>query len=340
MLLFDNNVILIDDLDKIFFIEKDKTTMKKLILSILFFCGVLSYGQKKQVCFTFDDLPVATLSFRSNEFQKSVTTKILSAITKHKIPAIGFVNEIKLFNNNEPDSSKIYLLMDWLDAGLELGNHTYSHMDYHKVSTKKYFEDIVKGEKITKLLMAHYGKSIRYFRHPFLHAGESKEKTDSLDLFLKNAGYTIAPVTIDNSDWIFSLAYDSAMVKKDTSLMKSIGSTYIDYMERKLKYFEKQSNKLFGRNIRQILLIHANAINADYLNELARMYEKNNYKFVTLTQALEDKAYTTNISVFNRNWGISWLDRWALSQGKTGEFFKDEPKTPENIMKLAKVTNE
>jgi hypothetical protein len=130
------------------------------------------------------------------------------------------------------------------------------------------------------------------------------------------------------------------MVKKDTSLMKSIGSTYIDYMERKLKYFEKQSNKLFGRNIRQILLIHANAINADYLNELARMYEKNNYKFVTLTQALEDKAYTTNISVFNRNWGISWLDRWALSQGKTGEFFKDEPKTPENIMKLAKVTNE
>ena len=42
MLLFDNNVILIDDLDKIFFIEKDKTTMKKLILSILFFCGVLS----------------------------------------------------------------------------------------------------------------------------------------------------------------------------------------------------------------------------------------------------------------------------------------------------------
>jgi len=313
--------------------------MKKLILSILFFCELLLYGQKNQVCFTFDDLPVATISFKSNEFQKSVTTKILSAITGHKIPAIGFVNEIKLYKGNQPDTSKINLLMDWLDAGLELGNHTFSHMDYHKVSTKKYFDDIIKGEKITKPLMTHYGKSLRYFRHPFLHAGESKEKADSLDLFLKSAGYTIAPVTIDNSDWIFSLAYDSAMVKKDTSLMKSIGTTYIDYMERKLKYFERQSNKLFGRNIRQILLIHANAINADYLNGLAQMYERNNHKFVSLNKVLEDKAYTTNISVFNR-FGISWLDRWALSQGKKGEFFKGEPATPEYIMKLAKVTSE
>ena len=122
--------------------------------------------------------------------------------------------------------------------------------------------------------------------------------------------------------------------------MKSIGATYIDYMERKLKYFEKQSNKLFGRNIRQILLLHANAINADFLNELAMMYERNNYKFVSLSKALEDKAYTTNISVFNRNYGITWLDRWALSQGKKGEFFMDEPTTPENIMKLAKITSE
>ena len=340
MLLFDNNVNLIDSIDKIFFIEKDKTTMRKLILSILFFCGVLYYGQKNQVCFTFDDLPVAALSFKSNDFQKSVTVKILTALKKHNIPAIGFVNEIKLYDNNQPDTSEINLLKMWLDAGLDLGNHTFSHMDYHKVNTKKYFDDILKGEKITKPLMASYGKLIRYFRHPYLHAGETKEKTDSLNIFLKRIGYIEAPVTIDNSDWIFSSAYDSAMVKKDTSLMKSIGTTYIDYMERKLKYFEKQSNKLFGRNIRQILLIHANAINSDYLNELAIMYESNNYKFVSISKALEDKAYLTSIVVFNRNWGISWLDRWALSQGKKGEFFMDEPTTPENIMKLAKITSE
>jgi hypothetical protein len=70
------------------------------------------------------------------------------------------------------------------------------------------------------------------------------------------------------------------------------------------------------------------------------MYEMHNYEFISLIQTLEDKAYLTNITVFNRNWGISWLDRWALSIGKKGEFFKDEPTTPEYIMKLAKVTNE
>jgi hypothetical protein len=188
--------------------------------------------------------------------------------------------------------------------------------------------------------MASYGKSLRYFRHPFLHAGESKEKADSLYVFLKSTGYITAPVTIDNSDWIFAMAYDSAMVSRDTTLMKSIGTTYIIYMERKLKYFESQSTKLFGRNIKQILLVHANAINADYLNELAEMYEMHNYEFISLSQTLEDKAYFTNITAYNRNWGISWLDRWALSIGKKREFFKDEPTTPKYIMKLAKVTNE
>ncbi len=314
--------------------------MKTFVLFILLFFRFLCYGQNKQVCFTIDDLPVATLSFRSNEFQKTVTTKLLHSLSKHKIPAIGFVNEGKLYDANQQDTSKINLLRKWLDSGLDLGNHTFSHMNYHNVNTKKYFDDIIKGERVTRPLMASYGKSLKYFRHPFLHSGESKEKADSLLVFLKTTSYIEAPVTIDNSDWIFSLAYDSAMVKGDTTLMNSIGTTYVAYMEKKLKYFESQSIKLFGRNIKQILLIHANALNADYLNELAVMYERNNYEFISLSQTLEDDAYLTKITAFNHNWGISWLDRWALSMGKKGEFFKDEPTTPQYIMKLAKTVHE
>jgi peptidoglycan/xylan/chitin deacetylase (PgdA/CDA1 family) len=228
----------------------------------------------------------------------------------------------------------------WIESGFDLGNHTFSHMDYHHVKRKAYFDDVMKGERITRPLMASYGKSLKYFRHPFLHTGESKERSDSLQAFLRGKGYREAPVTIDNSDWIFSLAYESAMVTGDSTLMKSVGADYICYMEKKLKYYESQSMKLFGRNIRHVLLLHANAINADYLGELAGMYESNNYKFVSLTEALEDEAYLTKITTFNRSWGISWLDRWALSMGKEGTFFKDEPGTPEYIMRLAGTANE
>ncbi|MCX6151797.1 MAG: polysaccharide deacetylase family protein [Ignavibacteriales bacterium] len=272
--------------------------MRLIVLVILIsFCSS-SFSQNKEVCFTFDDLPVATISFKSIPFQKMVLNKLLLALNKHKIPAIGFVNEKKLYSNNQLDTQKVNLVKLWLNAGMDIGNHSFSHFDYHKTSSKKYFDDIIKGEIITKKLMAEFGRSPKYFRHPFLHVGETKERADSLHTCLKNSGYEEAPVTIDNSDWIFSLAYDSAMVKKDTLLMKKIGVTYINYMEMKLKYFENQALKLFGRNIKQILLLHSNGINADYLDDLAAMYIKNNYEFIQLKNALSDEAYLTNITVY------------------------------------------
>jgi hypothetical protein len=117
--------------------------------------------------------------------------------------------------------------------------------------------------------------------------------------------------------------------------MRQISRDYVNYMEKKIHYFEMQAEKLFGRNISQILLLHTSLLNADCMDVLAEVCKKNNYDFVDLDTALEDEVYQTEITVFG-NWGISWIDRWALSSGKKGEFFKSEPYTPDHIKKLAK----
>jgi hypothetical protein len=85
-----------------------------------------------------------------------------------------------------------------------------------------------------------------------------------------------------------------------------------------------------GRNIKHILLLHSNAINADHLDELAERYKKLGYSFISMASALTDPAYQKKITEYN-NWGISWIDRWALSAGKKGDFFKDDPATPEYV---------
>jgi peptidoglycan/xylan/chitin deacetylase (PgdA/CDA1 family) len=311
----------------------------KLLILILFILSPPIFGQSNQVCFTFDDLPFVVSKAKSIESQNLATIKLLGSLIKHKIPAIGFVNEVKLYDGDRLDPRKLNLLKVWLQSGMELGNHTYSHKDFHSLSCREFFDDIIKGEKIIRPMVSQSGGKLKYFRHPFLHAGESKEKADSLHGFLKKSGYEEAPVTIDDSDWIFNLAYDSAMTTKDTIMMNRIGEDYIDYMEKKLKYFTHQSIELFGRNIKQILLLHANSLNADYLDRLADTFKKNNYKFVPLNHALRDDLYRTEVTVY-KNWGISWLDRWALSKGKTSDFFKDEPLTPDYIMKLAKIEHE
>lgn len=314
--------------------------MKLISVVLVFFIFNSSlWGQKNQICLTFDDLTFVTQSFINIDFQKVATTKLLNSLNKQNIQAIGFVNELKLYDGSRLDSQKVNLLKLWIQSGMELGNHTFSHMDYNAGSCSEFFNDIIKGEKITRLLLNSYGKTLKYFRHPYLHEGESKEKADSLLNFLKTNGYEEAPITTDNSDYIFDRAYDSAIVKKDSALMKQIGKEYLDFTERKLKYFETESEQLFGRNIKQIALFHANTLNADYIEEIIKIYIKNNYEFIPLKEALLDEAYSTEITTFGK-YGVSRLDRWALSKGKKGSFFKNEPVTPEYIMKLARTDYE
>ncbi len=175
---------------------------------------------------------------------------------------------------------------------------------------------------------------MKYFRHPFLHVGATKQRADSLENFLKKNKYITAPVTIDNEDYLFANAYQKALIKKDTALAKTIGKDYISYMEQKIFYYEKISQALFDRQIPQILLIHASLLNADYIQALAEIYTKNGYKFTTIDQTMSDKAYKTPITKFGK-YGISWLDRWAISQGKSGDFFKGDPETPKYVADLS-----
>lgn len=308
--------------------------MKPLFFIIFLISPIISFSQQKQVCFSIDDLPVVSYGITDSVYQKNLFNKIVVTLKSNNVPAIGFVNEKKLYNKEQIIQYQVSLLKNWIASGLDLGNHTFSHPDYNNVSFQQYTGDIIKGETITKKLLNDQGKQMKYFRHPFLHVGSTKAKADSLSEFLINHNYLIAPVTIDNEDYLFALAYKRTKEKNDTVLLKKIGHDYISYMEGKLKYYETQSNKIFGRNISQILLLHASSLNSDYLDTLIALYKTNGYTFVSMDKALNDSAYSTPVTVFGR-WGISWIDKWALSAGKKGEFFQEDPTTPDYISKLA-----
>ena len=53
---------------------------------------------------------------------------VTAAAVKHRngMPAVGFVNESKLYREGQVDA-RIALLRAWRDGGVELGNHTLSH---------------------------------------------------------------------------------------------------------------------------------------------------------------------------------------------------------------------
>lgn len=315
--------------------------MKFAIILILIFIfsmfSVQAQKTQRSIAVTIDDLPVVSTR-KDLKNRQEITRKLLAHITKAKVPAIGFVNENKLYNGEKRDEAQIDLLRSWLGAGLELGNHTFSHVNIANVSLEKYEEEILKGEIITKELLQTKGMKMRYFRHPYLWTGLSLETKSDLEKFLSEHNYTIAPVTIDNSDWIFASAYDKAFDKGDKKLMAQIGAAYVPYLEAKMDYWERQSVKIFGREIKQILLIHANFINSDYFDDIAKALKKRGYKFVRLEEALKDEAYKLPDNFVRRN-GISWLHRWALDKGKEN-ILPDEPKTPDFVLKAAGLESE
>jgi peptidoglycan/xylan/chitin deacetylase (PgdA/CDA1 family) len=305
-----------------------------LVLNILLSAFPL-FAQQKQVCFSIDDLPVVNYGINTSEFHNLITDKLLTGLKKYDIQAIGFVNEGKMYDaQGKVIKFQKDNLEKWLKYGMDLGNHTLRHKDFNNVDFKVYTSEIIKGEKISKKLLRKYDKEMKYFRHPFLHVGATKERADSLENFLKKYNYITAPVTIDNEDYLFANAYQKALFKRDTALAQTIGRDYISYMEQKMFFYEKMSNALFERQIPQILLIHASLLNADYVIQLAEIYLKNGYKFAAMDQAIADQSYKTSITKFGK-YGISWLDRWAISQGKSGDFFKGDPETPKYVVDLS-----
>lgn len=320
--------------------------MKKVVALLLVMFFVITHAQqsnaqaaktKRVVAITFDDLPVVSTR-RDITARREITSKLLKHIKSAKIPAVGFVNERQLFPNDKRDEAQVDLLRSWIDAGLELGNHTYSHQSLNTTPIETYQSDVIKGETVTKELLAQKKKSLRFFRHPFLQTGRSLEVKNKFEEFIKGRGYKIATVTFDNSDWIFARAYDNAFARNDKEMMGRIGEAYVPYLESKVDYWERQSVKLFNREVKQIFLLHANSINAEYFDDVVVMLKKRGYEFITLESALNESAYNSP-DTFTGAAGISWLHRWAVTKGRD-YILPDEPRTPEFVMKEAGVTSE
>jgi peptidoglycan/xylan/chitin deacetylase (PgdA/CDA1 family) len=288
----------------------------------------------RELAVTFDDLPFVTGRPTSVAEQERLTTSLLEAITRHRVPAIGFVNEVKLEEGGQVDPRRVALLRQWTRAGLELGNHTYSHLDLHQVSAEEFRQDIVRGEPVTRQLLAESKRKLRFFRHPFLHTGRDTAIRRDIQSYLDDHDYRVAPVTIDNYDYIFARAYDRALAARDTSLQGKIRREYLGYMDRVLTYYEKQSITLLGRNIPHILLLHANTLNAQTFDVLATAYEGRGYRFVSLDQALRDPAYASP-DRYVGDAGITWLHRWAMTQGRRGAVFAGEPEVPKWVERAA-----
>ncbi len=255
---------------------------------------------------TFDDLPTQNNSKDPRE-EYLINKKILDTLKKHQEPAIGFVKESGLFfDDNFQERVKTFKL--WVSYGFDLGNHSYSHFSLSKTDLEEYKQDVMKGEKISRPLMEEAHKKYKYFRHPYLDTGGSKEKRDEFERFLKSRGYIIAPVTVDFNDWRFN-----AELLKNPEDKERVIKNYLSFASLVLEESKQESIRIFGRNIKHIALLHVNLLNSLALDDLMSLIRSYNYDFVSLDDAMTDKVYREKDEYYEAN-GVSWLVRYNYTK--------------------------
>jgi peptidoglycan/xylan/chitin deacetylase (PgdA/CDA1 family) len=289
----------------------------------------------REVAVTIDDLPIAyqvhTGAGSDIEKRQSLTRRLLAALTSNHVPAIGFVNEVQLQVAGERDA-RVGLLQQWMDAGMTLGNHSYSHQDFNKLSVAEFEDEVVRGEVVIRQLMKEKGHDHLYFRFPFNHTGATRENKEALEAFLASRNYINTPFTVEHLDYIFNKIWLKARNADDTALAGRIRAAYLDYLDSAFDYAERRSVEIFGTEIKQIFLIHANELNADCMQEMIERLRHRGYRFITLEQALQDKAYQTKDNYVGKS-GISWLHRWAKTLGIEKKVAV-EPEPPQFIADL------
>ena len=221
-----------------------------------------------QAAITFDDLGAGRC--KALACQVAISSRLVNALKAQGIPAVAFVNEGGLYVNGEVDS-RIGILRDWLDAGLELGNHTFSHVGIDSVSLPQYEEDVIRGETVTRMLMAEKGRPLRYFRHTQLRTGPTTEYREGLGTFLRNRGYTVAPVTVDTQDYMFAAVYADAKHRGDVALQDRVRGAYRAYLQENFSFHERLAIEVLGRDVKHVMLLHVNHLNADLIEELLAM---------------------------------------------------------------------
>ena len=257
-----------------------------------------------EVAITVDDLPRPPFP-QDGVTARALLDKLTEAFARHHLPPVtGFLNGRQLEDHPEDKAA----LARWVRAGNLLGNHTYSHVDLAKVTLDQYQSDIERNEAVLQAVQGapKPGRDWHVFRYPYLQEGASQDTRESLRGYLFGRGYRIAEVTVDFEDWQWFPIFTRCSGDSDERAIDKLRARYRRAARDTLLDADRLARDLFGRRIRQVLLLHAGNFTAEMIEDLLDEYEAMGVRFIPLEDALHDSVYQLDPR-FARRWGSPFL---------------------------------
>ncbi len=245
---------------------------------------------------TIDDLPfVGPLA--PGDSREAAIDRMLAAASD--VPITGFVTCRNIARDGRD-------LSRWIDARVALGNHGSSHRALDDLGLAAWRRDL---EACQRRLSAA-GAEPRFFRYPFLRTGRDRALRDAGFAALRELGLTRAPVSIDTAEYVLARPYADALARHDRARADAIAAAYVDHVRRAARHYRELAAAGGDGDAPQILLLHANALAADHLQDVLAALRDDQFRFIPLDDALQSSLYS-RADRYTGGIGLSWLHRIA-----------------------------
>jgi peptidoglycan/xylan/chitin deacetylase (PgdA/CDA1 family) len=238
------------------------------------------------VALTFDDLPAAG-SLPQGETRTKIAAQLAEELkANHLVGTYGFVNAVKLENN--PDGQQA--LRTWVDAGMNVGSHTWSHLSLTGNSAADFEREIAENEPALKEYAQ--GRDWHWFRYPFLWEGDTVEKRRAVRAYLQEHGYRVAQVTLDFEDYAWNDTYARCVAKQDAEAIAWLESSYLETAAEYIQLGREEEQIAFGHEVPNVMLLHATAFTTRMLPRLLDLLRGEGFRLDSLPKVESDAAYS------------------------------------------------
>jgi peptidoglycan/xylan/chitin deacetylase (PgdA/CDA1 family) len=270
------------------------------------------------VSLTFDDLPAAG-SLPPGENRSRIATALTAELkAAHLEGSYGFVNAVRL--ENDPDAQQA--LHIWLNAGMNAGNHTWSHLSLTEHTAEEFDREIAQNEAA----LSEYAqvRDWHWFRYPYLWEGDTLEKRHAVRSYLSQHHYRVAQVTLDFEDYAWNDAYCRCSAKGDEASIGWLKQSYLENAAEFLRLGREEERIALGHEIPNVMLLHATAFTTRMLPDLLELLRGEGFRFAALVEVEQDPAYALDPDTALK-FGGTLPDQWMDSRRLPYPAFQQKP---------------
>ena len=236
----------------------------------------------KRIALTFDDVPRGPGAFYTPAER---TARLIAALRA------GGVRQAAFFANPGrigPKNDGAARLAAYATAGHVIADHSFSHRDLRSQSADAFLADIDQAEAYLKGRPGYRP----WFRFPGLNqGGRDRAKRRAVLDGLSARHLQIAWVTADGSDWNIegqTIAAKKAGVPIDDAALRAL---YVETMVQSADFSDALMQRVAGRQVPQVLLLHETDVAARYIGDLIAALRRDGWSIVTADTAFADPIY-------------------------------------------------